>query len=74
MKISKWHLVTCETLLRQTRVNIQLETSQELGAEAGVVLGEVTVVAKVVARAVDMDEVAETTIITRRNCLPRVIQ
>ena len=38
------------------------------------VLGEVTVVAGVVARAVDADEEVETTIITRRNCLPGVIQ
>ena len=30
-------------------------------------------VAKVVARAMDADKVAETTI-TKRNCLPRVIQ
>ena len=74
MKISKQHLVTCETFLQQTRVKIKPETSQELGAEVGVVLGGVTVVAKVVARAMDADadKVAETT--TRRNCLPRVIQ
>ena len=72
MKIFKWHLDTCATLLQQTRVKIQLETSQELGAEAGVVLGEVTVVAKVVAGAMDADKVAKTTI-TRRNCLPGVI-
>ena len=37
------------------------------------VLGGVTVVAEVVAGAVDADEVAGTTI-TRRNCLPGVIQ
>ena len=73
MKISKQHLVTCETFLQQTRVKIQPETSQELGAEVGVVLGEVTVVAEVVAGAVDVDEVAGTTE-TKRNCLPRVIQ
>ena len=61
-------------MLRQTRVKIKPETSQELGAEVGVVLGEVTVVAGVVARAVDADEEVETTIITRRNCLAGVIQ
>ena len=44
-----------------------------MGAEVKVVLGEVTVVAEVVAGAVDADEVAETTE-TRRNCLPGVIQ
>ena len=54
-------------------MKIKPETSQELGAEVGVVLGEVTVVAEVVARAVDVDEVAETTE-TKRNCLPGVIQ
>ena len=48
-------------MLRQTRVKFKLETSQELGAEVGVVLGGVTVVAKVVARAVDADKVAKTT-------------
>ena len=37
------------------------------------VLGEVKVVAKVVAEAVEADEVAKTTE-TRRNCLPGVIQ
>ena len=54
-------------------MRIRPETSQELGAEVRVVLGEVTVVAEVVAGAVDADEVAETTE-TTRNCLPRVIQ
>ena len=37
-------------------------------------LGGVTVVAKVVAGAVDADDEVETTIITRRNCLPGDIQ
>ena len=74
MKIFKRHLVTCATLLRQTRVKIRPETSQELGAEVRVVLGGVTVVAKVVVGAVDSDEVARTTIITRRKCLAGVIQ
>ena len=69
MKISKQHQVTCATLLRQTRVKTRLETSQELQVEAGVLLGEVTVVARVVARAVDADKVAGTTI-TKGNCLP----
>ena len=73
MKIFKRHLVTCATLLHQIKAKIQLETSQELGAEVGVVLGEVTVVTGVVARAVDADKVAGTTI-ARRNCLPGVIQ
>ena len=73
MKISKRNLVTCATLLRQTRLKIQPEPSQELEAEVGVVLGGVTVVAEVVARAEDADKVAETTE-TKRNCLPRVIQ
>ena len=52
---------------------IKLETSQELGVEVRVVLGEVTVVAGVVARAMDADEVAKTPI-TRRHCPPGVIQ
>ena len=41
--------------------------------EVGVVLREVTVVAGVVAGAVDADEVAETTE-TKRNCLAGVIR
>ena len=36
-------------------MKIKPETSHELGAEVGVVLGEVTVVAEVVAGAVDAD-------------------
>ena len=54
-------------------MRIRPETSQELGAEVGVVLGEVTVVAGVVAGAMDADKVAKTTE-TKRNCLARVIQ
>ena len=54
-------------------MKIKPETSHELGAEVGVVLGRVTVVAEVVAGAVDADKVARTTI-TRRNFLPGVIQ
>ena len=73
MKISKRRLVTCATLLRQTRVKIQLESSEELGVEVGVVLGKVTVVAKVVAGAVDAGKEAGATR-TKRNCLPGVIQ
>ena len=69
MKISKQHLVTSATLLLLIKAKIKLETSQELGAEVGVVLGGVTVVAEVVAGAVDADEVAKTTE-TRKNCLP----
>ena len=71
MKISKRHLVTCATLLKLIKAKTRLETSQELGVEVGVVLGEVTVVAGIVARAVDGETGATT---TRRNCLPRVIQ
>ena len=73
MKISRRHLVTCATLLWQTRVKIKPETSQELGAEIRVVLGGVTMVAGVVAGAVDADKVAGTTE-TKRNCIPGVIQ
>ena len=54
-------------------MRIRLETSQELGAEVGVVLREVTVVAEVVAGAVDGDKVAKTTE-TKRNCLAGVIR
>ena len=43
-----------------------------VGSGAGVVLGGVTVVARVVAGAMDADKEAKAT--TRRNCLPRVIQ
>ena len=43
-----------------------------MGTEVGVVLGGVTVVAKVVAGAMDADKVAETTE-TKRNCLAGVI-
>ena len=73
MKISKRHLVTCATLLQLIKVKIILEASQELGAEVRVVLREVAVVAEVVAGVLDADKVAETTI-TKRNCLPGVIQ
>ena len=54
-------------------MRIRPETSQELGAEVGVVLGEVTVVAEVVAGAMDTDKEVKTTIVTRRNCLAGVI-
>ena len=73
MKISKQHLITYATLLQLMRAKIQLETSQELEAEVRVVLGVVTLVAEVVAGAMDADKVAETTE-TKRNCLPGVIQ
>ena len=72
MKIFRQHPVTCATLFQQTRVKSIPGTSQVLGTEAGVTLGGVTVVAKVVAGAVDADKVDRTA--ARRNCLPRFIQ
>ena len=54
-------------------MKVQLEISQKLGAEAGVALGEVIVVAGIVGRAVDTDKEAGTAT-TRRNCLPGGIQ
>ena len=68
-----WNLVTCVTLLRQTRVKIQLETSQELGVEVRVVLGEVIVGVRIVMGVMDVDKEART-ITTKRNCLPGVTQ
>jgi hypothetical protein len=49
LKIFKQHLDTCATLLQLTKVKIHAETSQVLGVEVRVVLGEVTVVIKTVA-------------------------
>ena len=72
--ILKQQLVTCATLLQQTRMKIQLERPLQFRAEVKVVLEEVTVVAWVVARAMDTDGEAGDTTTTKRNCLPGAIQ